>query len=79
MTMTKNRDHIFGRYVLGLARGDERASIEHGLVHDPVLKAKIECMERRLVLLDLAAEIDTPPSDLFAAVMKEIGAGGPTL
>jgi mannose-6-phosphate isomerase-like protein (cupin superfamily) len=72
--MDEDRDQIAARYVLGLARGDERTSIEHDLAHDPDLKAKVELLEQRFVPLDLAAAQDAPPPDLFAAIMSDIGA-----
>jgi hypothetical protein len=77
--MDEDRDQIAAAYVLGLARGDERASIEHGLEHDPDLKAKIERLEQSFAPLDLAAERHEAAPDLFAAIMNDIEAAADVL
>jgi anti-sigma-K factor RskA len=72
--MDEDHDRIAARYVLGLARGNERALIERRLEHDPELKTRIERWERRFLTLDLAIDSSAAPPDLSDSLINDIEA-----
>lgn len=77
--MAEDLDETAAAYVLGTARGQERAAIEVRLEAEPRLKARVARLQDCFSALDLAAAPEATPGGLFDRVLAAIDTAEGTL